>query len=69
MAESKIVAAVGSAAAATGKDQSPISKQIEQAMAQAVTDALAEGIDINNSDEIKRRMLAARDSVMAQQKA
>lgn len=41
------------------------SKRVEQAMSAAVTQAMAEGISLDNSVEIKRRMMAAREIVLA----
>ena len=38
--------------------------RIEAAMTQAVKDALSEGISLDASDEIRARMLAARDAVV-----
>lgn len=58
--EPVIVAAVG--ALSTSRDPSR-AKRIEAAMAAAVTDALAEGITLEDSDTIRARMLAARHAV------
>lgn len=41
-----------------------LAQVIEAAMSQAVTDALADGVSINDSDEIRSRMLAARQAVL-----
>lgn len=67
----KIVAAVGSAAGhpkaagtphpAPAKTSGPSGKTMEQAMADAITKALAEGV--TDQEEIKKRQLAARDAV------
>lgn len=43
--------------------KSSMAKVIENAMAQAVRDAIAEGVSLDNSDELRRRQLAARDKV------
>lgn len=42
-------------------------KQIEAAMASAVTQALADGVPMSDSETIRVRMLAARDAVKQQQ--
>lgn len=64
---SRIVAAVGSGAshAKTGGDPS-LSAAIQAAMAKAVADALAGGVSIEHSDELRRRQLAARQAVLDQ---
>lgn len=62
--EPVIVAAVGAGASTTARDPSR-AKRIEAAMAAAVRDALAEGVSLSDSDTIRARMLAARESVKA----
>lgn len=60
-----VVQAVGiGSAVGDGGVKSDLSIRIETAMGRAVTTALAEGIDISNSDVIRARMLAARDRVL-----
>lgn len=46
-----------------GRTKSPLAKMIEQAMSDAVTQALADGIDISDSEAIRERILAARQKV------
>jgi hypothetical protein len=65
-AEPKIVEAVGTSAGAARIGGRELSKRIEAAMAQAVTDALAEGISINDTETIKARTLEARAAVLAE---
>lgn len=55
-----IAAAVGTGAAARDPSRA---KRIEAAMAAAIHDALADGIPLDDSDTLRARMLAARDSV------
>jgi hypothetical protein len=54
--------AVGSGSQVVARDPSR-AKRIEAAMASAIRDALAEGIALTDTDTIRARMLAARDSV------
>lgn len=56
-----IVAAVGTGAAA--KDPSR-AQRLEAAMAAAITEALAEGISLEDTDAIRARMRAAREAVL-----
>jgi len=56
-----IVEAVGVSANALDPARRPIAERIEAAMTQAVRDAQAE--DVTDPDEIRRRMLEARDKV------
>lgn len=46
-----------------------IAKQCEQAMSEAVNKALADGVPITDSYEIRRRMMAARQNVLDKVKA
>lgn len=59
MAEPRIVAGVGIAAHA---DDPAVGADVERAMHQAVTDALAEGISLEDSDTIRARIQAAIDA-------
>lgn len=59
-AVANIVSGVG--VAASKSNEPGLSKRIESAMAQAVTDALADGI--NDPDEQRARMMAARAEVL-----
>ncbi len=59
----KIVSAVGSGVAAPRHGS--LAKRIEEAMAAAVRDALAEGVPMSDVDTIRARQLAARDAVKA----
>jgi hypothetical protein len=62
----KIVAAVGvsSSATAKGPNQKALSRHVEAAMQRAVTDAMAEGISVEDSVTMKARMMAARKAVL-----
>lgn len=64
MAKSKIVEAVGTAASVGLPREHGISTRVEKAMAQAVADALAEGIPMSDTETIKARMMAARQKVL-----
>ena len=55
--EPRIVEAVGVAVSR----KNPISRQVEVAMQQAIEKAVAEGV--NDPQEIRKRMLRARDAV------
>lgn len=59
MAEPRIVAGIGLAAHA---DDPAIGAAVERAMQRAVTDALAEGISLEDSDTIRARIQAAIDA-------
>lgn len=52
----------GSAPSPITPSHKALSKRIEEAMAQAIRDALAEGISIND-ERIKERMMEARERV------
>lgn len=67
MAEDGIVEAVGTASSVSGNKD--LSKRIEAAMSQAVTDALAEGIAMDDTETIKARIMAARSKVLDEAKA
>ena len=60
-AKTKKVLAVGTAT----KHRMPKSIEIEAAMRKAVEDAMAAGIPLTDSDEIRSRMMAAREEVKA----
>ena len=62
--EPHIVEAVGSASAEGGMGKSDFSRQIEEAMSQAVLQALADGVSMENTEEILRRKQEARQRVM-----
>jgi hypothetical protein len=60
-----IVSAVGVAVhSITGDDA--LAKRVEEAMSQAVTDCLAQGVSIEDSEVIKAAMLVARARVRAE---
>ena len=59
----KIVAAVGLSANALDPANRPRAQHIEQAMSQAVREATAEGV--TDPAEIKRRLMTARASLLA----
>ena len=63
MAESKKVRAVGIAVSCALSGDRPRAAAIEKAMSEAVTAALADGVSLKDSDEIKKRMMAAREKV------
>lgn len=46
-----------------------VAKECERAMSEAVTKALADGVPISDSDEIRSRMLVARQDVLNRVKA
>lgn len=60
--EPRIAAAVG--VAVVIRDNPALASQIELAMAQAVTDALADGIAMSDTGTIRARMLVARDALL-----
>lgn len=62
--ELRIVAAVGTAAGKMGQGKSDLAQQLEAAMSKAVLQALADGVDINDSAEILRRKDGARQAVL-----
>jgi hypothetical protein len=64
MAESKIVSAVGVASGmhVAGQEKSELNKALEKAMSDAVTQANADGL--SDPDQIRRRILKARDKVL-----
>ena len=61
----RVVAAVMAASGVNkmGAEQRK-SERIEKAMSDAVTQAMAEGIDINDTEKIKARMLGARQALL-----
>lgn len=67
MSESKIVAAVGVSANALGPGGKERAKIVEAAMQQAIVDACAEGLRVNeDATEIRARMMAARAKALAE---
>jgi hypothetical protein len=64
MAESKIVSAVGTASGmhVAGQEKSSLNKAVEKAMSEAVKQALSDGL--TDHDEIRGRILEARDKVL-----
>lgn len=58
-----IVEAVGSAAGVISRHGS-LAKRIEKAQTEAVLDALAQGVSLDDSPEILRRKKAARQAVL-----
>jgi len=60
-----IVAATGTAATAKNSD---LAQRLERAMSKAVLRALADGVTLDDSDEILRRKAEARAAVLAQEK-
>lgn len=64
--ERKIVQATGVAAGlhVSGQEKSALNKKLEAAMTKAVGDAIAEGV--NDADEVRKRILEARDQTLMQ---
>ncbi len=62
--KSKIAAAVGISINALDKARGPLVKRVEAAMSAAVTQAHYDGVD--DSVEVKARMMAARAEVLAE---
>lgn len=62
--EPTIVSGVGAAASRSSSGGPTLAKEIEIAMSDAVKQAMAEGISLDESDEIRARMLAARAAVL-----
>jgi hypothetical protein len=48
-----------------GGEKSPLAKLLEKAMSEAVVQALADGVSIENTEEILRRKFVERDRVLA----
>lgn len=65
MAEPRIVAAVGIAAQSLDPSHDELAEAVEEAMAQAVTNCLAAGVSIEDSDTIRTAMQDARQRVRA----
>lgn len=64
--EPQIASAVGASSTVRGRpDAKELGQRLEQAMSDAVTQALADGISMENTEEIKARMMAAREAVFA----
>lgn len=61
MNEPRIIAAVATMAASRDHD---LAARLEAAMSQAVRDALADGVSIEHTDELRRRILSARATVL-----
>jgi hypothetical protein len=61
-----IVAAVGAASGTLSPDSKLASKLIQEAMANAVTECVKEGISLSDSETIRGRMMAARELVKKQ---
>lgn len=62
MAESKVVEAVAVAAKSFKNGSTRLTKQIEDAMSQAVLDCMSEGI--TEPEDIKAKMMEARQKVL-----
>lgn len=62
----RIAAAVGISNNSLSKPKGELSKLMDKAMADAVLQANKEGISVENSDEIRKRMMAAREKVKAE---
>lgn len=65
--DSKIVAAVGTASAAMTPRHGSLAKRLEKAMADAVRDAMAQGVSVYDTDTLRNRMQAARAAILAEQ--
>jgi hypothetical protein len=62
--ESGIAAAVGTSASVGLPREQGLGKRVEEAMTKAVEDALAQGVSMDNVEEIKRRKMAARLAIL-----
>jgi hypothetical protein len=62
--EPRIAAAVGTAVGHSSLGGKELTKRLESAMQQAVAEALAEGVSIEDSDTLRERQLAARAAVL-----
>ncbi|HJT93453.1 MAG TPA: hypothetical protein VJ777_16205 [Mycobacterium sp.] len=60
--ENVVVSAVGTATSVSMNVE--LRAKLEKAMSDAVTQALADGVSINDSEEIRRRILEARDAAL-----
>lgn len=61
---SEIIEAVGTAVGHGTSGDATLGDRVQKAMEQAVIEALAEGVSINNSEEILRRKMDAKDRVI-----
>ena len=59
----RVVAAVATAASATTSGNYPLAEAVQNAMQQAVVQAISDGVDLHDQEEMHRRMAAARNSV------
>ena len=64
--KTKRVLAVGAAVGRTAGRADEKSRRLQEAMEGAVVQALADGIPMSDADEVKRRMTAAREEVLAE---
>jgi hypothetical protein len=66
--ERRVVKAVGVAAGfhVNGEEKTPLNKRLEAAMTKAVEDAIAEGLTLDDKDEVDRRIHEARDRVLVE---
>ena len=62
--EVRIVEAVGTAVGQMGQGKSDLAQQLEEAMSKAVLQALADGVSMDDVEEILRRKDAARLAVL-----
>lgn len=67
--EPRIVGAVGTAVGHSSLGGKELTKRLEAAMQQAVAEALAEGISIEDSDTLRARQMAARSAVLRELQA
>ncbi len=63
--KTKKVHAVGAAAGRSYQRATEKSRRLQEAMENAVKQALQDGIPMSNTDEVKARMAAAREEVLA----
>ena len=61
--KSAVVSAVG-VIVTQGGDATPLSQRLEEAMSQAVHTAIAEGVSVNDTEQLKARMQSAREEVL-----
>jgi hypothetical protein len=62
---SAVLTSVNSGQIMHGGEKSPLAKLLEKAMSEAVVQALADGVSIENTEEILRRKFVERDRVLA----
>lgn len=64
MTKSIVVQAIGTAVGYGSTGDQTLADRVQAAMTAAIIEALAEGVDINDSTEILRRKMDAKDRVL-----